>query len=80
MLDPILRVSTMYRAARLSGRSVHYPFDELVWSESTIVKLARKHRIRPEEVEEAFYEDDFGRIVRGRSGAYRLYGRSAAGR
>ncbi len=53
-------------------------FDMLLWTEDRIAHVAR-HGVTPEEVDEAF-EDEDNRLIRGRNGVYRLYGRTEAGR
>ena len=52
---------------------------ELTASPPVIAKLAGKHGVRFEEVEEAVFGRD-AHIRRGQAGLYLIYGRTAAGR
>ncbi|MGH7909067.1 MAG: BrnT family toxin [Thermodesulfobacteriota bacterium] len=57
---------------------------ELVWEEWHLEHIAAKHEIRPREVEEACYEDQSARVLRGRGkGEEKLYyilGKTLGGR
>jgi uncharacterized DUF497 family protein len=52
---------------------------ELVWTEEVVRKIASKHGVTIEEVQEAF-EDAHALITRGRWGSRLVYGRTEAGR
>lgn len=55
---------------------VKYP---LIWSQGTVDKLWQKHRLSPEEVEEAIF-DDRPICHKGPSGSYCVYGKAVSGR
>ncbi len=59
---------------------MQHEFAELRWTPARLQKIARGHGVSPEEVEEAFYEDDGGRLFRTRDGRYLYCGRTSAGR
>jgi uncharacterized DUF497 family protein len=51
----------------------------LVWSQAVVDKIWVKHRVTPEEVDEAVSGDKLFRR-RGRAGSYLLLGRAVSGR
>ncbi len=55
-------------------------FAELRWTPARIEKIIQGHGVSPEEVEEAFYDDERGRLFRTRDDRYVYSGRTNAGR
>jgi uncharacterized DUF497 family protein len=55
-------------------------FIELHWTPRRIEKIASGHGVTPDEVEEAFYDDEHGRLFRSRADRYLYCGRTHAGR
>jgi uncharacterized DUF497 family protein len=55
---------------------ITYP---LIWSQAVVDKIWQKHRVTPEEVEEAIC-DDKPTCHKGTSNSYYVYGQSASGR
>ena len=55
-------------------------FFELHWTPDRLDKIAGGHGVGPEEVEEAFYDDERGRLFRARGDRYLYCGRTQAGR
>jgi uncharacterized DUF497 family protein len=55
-------------------------FSELHWTSERIEKIAGGHGVLPDEVEEAFYDDEHGRLFRSRANRYLYCGRTHAGR
>jgi uncharacterized DUF497 family protein len=51
---------------------------EVEWAEGIREKVIKKHRLDPEEVEDAFFEPGV-RVQRGRSGRYVLWAQTPAG-
>lgn len=50
-----------------------WQIDRFIWLEWVIEKIAVKHGVSPEEVEEAFYNPPY-KILQAQEGKYRLYG------
>ena len=55
---------------------ITYP---LIWTQSVVDKIWHKHRVTPEEVEEAIY-DDKPICHKGASNSYCIYGQAVSGR
>lgn len=55
---------------------IKYP---LIWSQGTVDKLWQKHRLSPEEVEEAIFDDE-PICHKGTSNSYCVYGQAVSGR
>lgn len=55
-------------------------FVELHWTPERIEKIAGGHGVSLEEVEEAFYDDERGRLFRAKGDRYLYCGRTHAGR
>ena len=55
---------------------ITYP---LIWSQTVVDKICGKHRVSPEEVEEAIF-DDKPNCHKGASNSYCVYGLAVSGR
>jgi len=55
---------------------ITYP---LIWTQAVVDKIWQKHRVTPEEVEEAIY-DDKPICHKGASNSYCVYGQAVSGR
>jgi uncharacterized DUF497 family protein len=51
----------------------------LIWSQAVVDKIWQKHRVSPEEVEEAIF-DDKAICHKGASNSYYIYGQAVSGR
>ncbi len=55
---------------------ITYP---LIWSQTVVDKIWEKHRVSPEEVEEAIFDDE-PICLKGPSNLYWVYGQTVSGR
>ena len=56
-----------------------WQIEGFIWSDWVIEKIITKHRVSPEEVEEAFYTTPH-KVLQAGAGKYRLYSRTEDGR